>query len=729
MTAPGAAFAATTAAPTALTPDTTATRLKNLELKWAAVPGATSYDLQVVDSDDTVVSQSVVGATRWTVPTSIPRGEYTWRVRASVPTRGSWSSFAAFEKGWDAVPTGTFTRHDGVLPVMSWNPVKDASFYEVEISDSPFGDYGDVESGRKKHWICYTTNTVFTPYGVSAGAEQDPAPGGEGDCAYAADSTGDATATSLGTKWILGQDYYWRVRARDGAVDTRETAFVNPSVGCTGVWTDSDADDEGGIITVPIGMKPPVYDATPECSNWSVDTLVTPTYTVPNPTDTVPAVPSGLTVGPTATGASSAMDVVTTASPVLSWSAVPYAFKYRVYLSRTSDFKDSDVVWETQGTSLASVSDLALNSTGKYWTVQACFVKCSAPAPVHRIRKAAATDTSVVSALAKADGSAVNVIWNLQTQGTRFVAGQPAPRVGARSYEVQLTDVATGDPASTSVTDRVSAYGESTSHLTVDTTGLPEGVYTAHVRGVSETSRPLPWSADSREFVIDRGAPSLRPATSGNFAGRAYLPIVTSEPVTGATSSTLGVQTAAGAKVPGTITKVNDLQYRFTPSASWVPGQYYKLWATSAVRDRADKPVTVPSTTVRAKTTADDNQTASPLKFTSGDRSWTTSTASDAWGGTYRRTADDLSTAKRSTASLSVYGGTIAVKACKTPTSGQLWVTVDGVTTKVSLYRSYSGCGTVFSKKFSTGLHTVTLSAKATSGTRKWASVDQVSVS
>ncbi|GMA85117.1 hypothetical protein GCM10025868_03670 [Angustibacter aerolatus] len=440
----------------------------------------------------------------------------------------------------------------------------------------PFGDYGDVESGRKKHWICYTTNTVFTPYGVSAGAEQDPAPGGEGDCAYAADSTGDATATSLGTKWILGQDYYWRVRARDGAVDTRETAFVNPSVGCTGVWTDSDADDEGGIITVPIGMKPPVYDATPECSNWSVDTLVTPTYTVPNPTDTVPAVPSGLTVGPTATGASSAMDVVTTASPVLAWSAVPYAFKYRVYLSRTSDFKDSDVVWETQGTSLASVSDLALNSTGKYWTVQACFVKCSAPAPVHRIRKAAATDTSVVSALAKADGSAVNVIWNLQTQGTRFVAGQPAPRVGARSYEVQVTDVATGDPASTSVTDRVSAYGESTSHLTVDTTGLPEGVYTAHVRGVSETSRPLPWSADSREFVIDRGAPSLRPATSGNFAGRAYLPIVTSEPVTGATSSTLGVQTAAGAKVPGTITKVNDLQYRFTPSASWVPGQYYK---------------------------------------------------------------------------------------------------------------------------------------------------------
>nr|WP_284287157.1 hypothetical protein [Angustibacter aerolatus] len=136
----------------------------------------------------------------------------------------------------------------------------------------------------------------------------------------------------------------------------------------------------------------------------------------------------------------------------------------------------------------------------------------------------------------------------------------------------------------------------------------------------------------------------------------------------------------------------------------------------------------MPSTTVRAKTTADDNQTASPLKFTSGDRSWTTSTASDAWGGTYRRTADDLSTAKRSTASLSVYGGTIAVKACKTPTSGHLWVTVDGVTTKVSLYRSYSGCGTVFSKKFSTGLHTVTLSAKATSGTRKWASVDQVSV-
>jgi hypothetical protein len=159
-----------------------------------------------------------------------------------------------------------------------------------------------------------------------------------------------------------------------------------------------------------------------------------------------------------------------------------------------------------------------------------------------------------------------------------------------------------------------------------------------------------------------------------------------------------------------------------------VTGSDVEAW-TRGVVDRAGRAATVTAATtqLRAGTTADSSGTA--LAFVSGDRSWSTRTSSSAYGKNYRSTRDDARTSRRAYVSTAVYGTSLTVHTCKSPTSGSLQVWVDGrLRTTASLYRSYTGCGsTVAVKGLPAGRHAVKLVAVA-NGARGDAAVDRVSV-
>ena len=383
------ALAAAPAAPTALSPSSTGQVQKNLELTWSAVPGASSYDVRLFAGDDDPASDAATVLTvgtsvnRWTVPVSLPRDSYHWQVRAHEGgTTGAWSRTATFVRGWGDAPTAATTtaQVDGSpLPTFSWNEVPDASFYEVEVSDYPFDSSSSVQTGTNRSWTYYTAHTTFAPYGVAAGPEADVAPG-TSNGAIAVDSKGDASETSIGTKFTLGKRYYWRVRGRDGSVDTRTTPFRAPAKGCTGVWSESDNtisdngtpdDPSDDTVTVPVPAKAPTYAGTPDGARWLVGQSFVPTVTAL--ASARPAEPSGLAVGPAASGGTpSADDVTVSDSPSFSWTPVPGAVKYRVTLSRTADLSDADVIWETEASTLTPVSSLPIGSSGVYWSVQAC---------------------------------------------------------------------------------------------------------------------------------------------------------------------------------------------------------------------------------------------------------------------------------------------------------------------------------------------------------------------
>ena len=123
---------------------------------------------------------------------------------------------------------------------VSWTPVTDASFYEVQIS--PTDIEGENTSGppyiRGDEIICFTTHTTFTGSLLTKGGETSVAEGA--DCSGSLDSA---------------QDYNIRVRARDGFVDTRTSGFAEPANSCTGVWQAAVGEGWTGIV--------------PECSGWS----------------------------------------------------------------------------------------------------------------------------------------------------------------------------------------------------------------------------------------------------------------------------------------------------------------------------------------------------------------------------------------------------------------------------------------------------------------------------
>ncbi|HEX8496224.1 MAG TPA: hypothetical protein VF661_03435, partial [Actinomycetales bacterium] len=712
---PGTAAAAPGPAPDALSPSSAGTALKDVELTWAAVDGATSYEVQLLDDENpdiATVFEATSPIARYTVPTTLPVGQYLWRVRSMTgTTRSAWSTMAILERGWeDAVITRPATNGP-VLPNMSWSPIPGASFYEVEVSPV---DFRSPQYTMDKSFICWTQQSSFTPYGVVLGsgtAFSDP-PADQASCAFTAMTQSEAAAAAaervrkaeelrlatLGqptptsspstdpttpappaepvvdpaddTTYIYGRQYFWRVRGRDGSVDDRTTPFTPSPGSCTGPYQRSgvkvtpDPLSRTMKATVQLPTSHKNYVATPECSRWSTQQSFT---VADEPLRVIDLAPTGLAVTPLRPGSGSRV----TASPAFTWNEVPGAFFYRFYFSRDRQIGSLDFAAETFGTSITPVSSMVLGSTTRYWAVQACGLgdtsvgdgNCgpiTAPQPISQVTSNPTSPESLVATST-----------HLQATWLTGVAAHSS----AKAYEVRLTNTETG-VSTLQVTDRISTdLRGGRSSLSIPSADLTEGTYAFQVRPLDESDRATAWSRRSATAVIDRATPTASILTKAGYVDRDRLVIGFSEPVNGVDASTLGVTSATGARVAGTVTALSRSKYAFTPSAPWTTGGHARLWS-GAVTDRAAKKAVPARSTVRASTGADSGGQA--LRFSTGDHAWTARTSSDAVGRSYLRSQDDARTGTRASAAVTVYGTSVSVRACKSPKSGSVQVWVDG---------------------------------------------------
>jgi hypothetical protein len=594
--------------------------------------------------------------------------------------------------------------------------------------------------------VCRTAHTTITPYAVALGGDAFVSPpGDESSCAFTAGDTATApkptptpTASPTGTptatataepepepevadSYVFGKTYYWRVRGRDGTIDTRPTDFTASPGACVGPWLKSgitvETDDSGGrVVTVPLPTEPPTAEPTPECSTWSAEKTFVPTR---RSVGVVSSAPTGLSAGPLAGGSASRV----TASPTFRWDRTPGAAKYRFYYSRDRLVGSVDFAAETMGTTFTPVSSLDLGSTTRYWAVQACGTgftstgdeECGPVSAAQPISQVTTNYTSPISLSARTG-------YLLATWAT----GAPT-RSPAKFYEVQLTNTETGAMTVTQ-TDRLALNVDSgTSSLAFPSADMAEATYAFQVRPVDEAGRFPAWSGGSGEGVVDRTTPTVKISTAaGRFVNRVPIGILFSEPVTNVSSSTVTIKTSTGATVPGVVRRFSASHYSFTPTSAWLTGSYSRVY-TDGVVDRASKLVVASRTAVRAGTTADSPGDA--LKFYYGDTSWPTRTSSDAYNRNYRQTFDDASTAKKGYASVLVHGTGIAVQVCKSPKSGSVRVYIDGkLRTTTSLYRSWTGCfNTIRIAGLTRANHRVTLVGVSTNG-RGVIGIDRVAV-
>jgi hypothetical protein len=708
-----------------LAPDSITDAQKNLELTWAAVEGASSYTVQILDDDNedlAVTYQDTARFNRWAAPVQLPAGEYRWRVRANKGSVTSgWTRMATLVRGWEDRVTG-LSAAPGPVPSLSWEPLQDASFYEIEINRRAFSD---SNYSRGDSFVCYTQQTTFSPYAVSLGASFDKAPGDMGSCS----ATSASKALATDQNYILGETYHWRVRGRDGASDERTTTFPASPGACLRPWVESGVTvASDGAVTVKLPVQPPTSAAAPECSSWSAPSTFVPTLEDLSVADM--EAPTGLAASPLAEEGGTRV----TADPTFSWDAVPHALKYRFYLSRDRLINSVDLAAETEVNSLTPVAGLGLTSTNRYWAVQACGQRTDAATDVdepatdndcgdisepHAISQVTANPTAPLTFTAQQG-------YLLATWSTHPEDQEVPARSQARSFDVAVRNLETGVETVTR-TDRLAYNADgATSSLVLPSSTLAEGRYTFRTRPVDQAGRVTAWSGSSEVAVVDRTDPKVRLISGTGVSGRTPVTLSFSEPLTGVSSATVAVQDGRG-RVAGTTTLTGPTTAQFTPSAPWLTGGYLSAWSSGDAVDRAGKPVTVTATSLRTKTIADSVDPV--ITFTGGDTTWTTRTASDAVGRSYRSTTDDARTPKFASATVTAYGTSVSVGACKSPTSGVLRIYVDGrLRTSLNLYRTWSGCdASATVGGLPKGVHQVSLVALA-DGKRGVVSVDRVTV-
>lgn len=701
MVAPTGATAAPPAPPTNLQPNspssapsssTPGTPVKNVVLTWNPVAGATSYQVQVSDAngnfeDEGQVTASVDVTTTLTsfAPSSLlPHADYAWRVRASG---GEWSSNAYFTRGWTASPgnpqfVGDPSSSTG--PVMTWDGVPDASYYEVQISPRPFvqGDDptdGGFGTGDEDASSCFTASTQFTPYAT---------PYGDDDGVINGETTTKCVEFGDGGTW------YWRVRARDGVFDPAKIKLDAPAYDCLGVW---------------YAQEPSETDVTAECSSWAYPAPGDASFHVDAYTGlNTPAKVTGLDISPRA-GANTS-PVAVTSTPAFAWTPQANASFYRVYQTRDASSKTGDHEWETTATRLSPVIQEQDRNVRTYWRVQACTVsstdsdgfvltykgddarsvQCGPASDWMTYVKTTPAETQITTYPQVSGG------WKL-TWKTAYDFDKPngGPHVAVtdvEGYRIQISDWygSFDRPSRTLQVDRQTA-STGYSSASIAAAGLPEG-FKVRVRGVDSSGNGYPWS---EAIEIGNLAPAVGTITTRSGFGRTSpVDFRFNADVQNVTPSTVKlVATSNGAAVRGSIATTSvGRSYRFYPSTPWVAGEYYRLSVTTSVKTvGTNVPARAGSTVVRSSTSVEN--TDASLRKVKGDYSWVSARASDARNGSYLRSNDKKSTSKKSYVETRVRGRSVAVYACVGPRSGYARISVDGSTqAKVNLHRKASRC-------------------------------------
>jgi hypothetical protein len=734
---------------------------KPVKLDWAPVSGATGYRVEVGTddtwSDDPVFTQDVF-ASEDTLPLWLPNATYAWRVAALQGSAvGHWSSESGqahsdptFTTGWRSTPTpNTVTTPFVGYPTFSWSPVTEASGYELQVSTDPF-DFAPVSTApspdttaspapesqagtQPTHLIadCMTPRTRVTAAQDVVGKS-----GTVGPCNFNSPDEGTPV--------------YWRVRALDAFVGSGTTIATTPGAangvsyqppsepdkprdltsGCpTEPSTASPSPSASASATAIPSASPKPLDLTCEPSRpsvfgpWRSGTSFAWNHAVPAgiaglyaPTASMQSDPDHLCTV-TNPGATQAEHALCRDVPTIRWSEVSGAGAYRVVIALDDAFTNIQYEAETsalQWTPPGSWRD-SPSGTSYYYAVQGCDGSSCGPVTTTPPSFSKATPRPTLGT-APANAGEIHLSWQSYAATLAAATGSPASQ-DAYAYHLQ---VATSDhPTYDQVID--DEVVDDTSFTPLKDYG--DGSFVWRVQPLDSFGDRLPYSL-SQSFVRDVTPPSVASVTpSAGVKVNQPLSIVFSEPVTGVSTSSVSVSPATGA----TLAVTSSTTATLTPTKVWAPGATYRVMVSSAVHDLSGNVAEPLGPTFAVKPQVDDSS-----KALSYGGTWRILSSSNATGGTYHGSIP-TSTAK-TTASTTFGGIGVSVLGCKGPANGYLDVYVDGVKKmRVSLYRTYSGCGVGVAKVtgLSRGLHTlkvVGVGAHASASKGNAVAVDYVGV-
>ncbi len=229
-------------APTPLAPSNSATdTVHDVVLKWTPVAGAATYQVQVSPNQDWTNNKSfdiVTDSTLYAPAESLDNGNYFWRVRATTSegSQSEWSPIWQFRRVPMQQVTLASPANSSGYPTqlrdlfLSWNPVPEASAYQLEISADP--NFSVVTTAQ----TCITNHTSWAPYTNESGvgAQSVPGPGGSSACPL--------DRTDLSALFALASDnvtVYWRVRGLDYFASTEQPdPWNNSRTPINGPWSD-----------------------------------------------------------------------------------------------------------------------------------------------------------------------------------------------------------------------------------------------------------------------------------------------------------------------------------------------------------------------------------------------------------------------------------------------------------------------------------------------------------
>lgn len=456
--------------------DSVDSKVSDVVLDWAPVPGARTYDVQISDGPTfdpaSTTTATGVQSTRFSPRTTLNNDQFWWRVRA-IDLNGQATTWAQTNFGFNRVfehqsvgvyPTGSFSSPPELTTstqYYEWTPVPQASDYELIVaSDINFSV--NVRS-------CRTSGTTYAPRTSS-------------DCGY------KPTGTT-----------YWMVRPIDKPYNSSGLPGQYASIPQAVNWTDP-------------ATEPASFDPSVEVSGMRV------------------AVNGG-----GAGCASTACDNVPT-TPVFSWDPMPGATSYQVYIGQDNKFTTSVLATkslpitttntmltlESKTGSNSSTSDVLAalpdSSAGQayHWYVRACASNGCGPMPISSpfslstksFRKASPPVTGLVSS--SGAGTEVSFSWtdylatNLATSwngetGNQSARGYHIQVDSEPSFQAPLLDDQVVDQTTYTASDRL----------------YPEGTLYWRVQALDTEEQGLSWSAVQS---VVKESPAVQLSSPGNGA-------------------------------------------------------------------------------------------------------------------------------------------------------------------------------------------------------------------
>lgn len=504
--------------------------LKDVVLQWQPVTGARSYQVQISPNDEftnnhvALPDSGTTANTSFDVPLSLPHASYFWRVRAKDGSGyGDWSASWEFLREWDAntSPGGAFsmlsdpgTATDAIAqhnPLFSWQPVQDASLYEVQLSTR-----ADFKPGATT-LTCWTAATSLYPYTLESSKENAPGP-----C---------FTASSLAN----GTSYYWRVQPwDDSTAATLDADLLNdPAYSCSTAQPECDAVVQTGQFTfqAPVAAGPLTAPVTGLATSWHDGSA---SHDCTNTSDSGPHA----TVGGTPTG------LLCPTTPTLTWNPVPGANYYvvRVYVDpdKTNIFR----VYNTPYTSLTP-RDLVFDDQdyrAYFWTVEAGTCENSPSDPT-----CSATTPTPAPTCAKGSGTS--------TPDVAAVEATPAGQEGATSA-----------PGAATVTVTLTGSGFSPNACVTPTAGAVVGQPTATSTTVSfQYSTPIGDAKQDVSFTVTNNDGAVSPSSPPLTVDPADT--ISVDPTTTSNPASFDVQTGAvtlSSPANGALTTATDLTFAWS---------------------------------------------------------------------------------------------------------------------------------------------------------------------